>query len=259
MQIMGILNVTPDSFSGGALHKDPITTGLALLDSGADIIDIGGESTRPGATPVPPPEEQSRILPVIEALARTGARISVDTRNATTMQAALNAGAAIINDVSALTHDQTAAPYLATQTCPVILMHMRGTPQTMASLTSYEDVAQDVAAELQTRIAHAENAGIARHRLILDPGLGFAKTPTQSLALLRNLAPLKFLNLPLLIGASRKSFLGHYGQEPDPNRRLPGSLAVALFAATQNVAYIRVHDVAETRQALQIWRELTVR
>jgi dihydropteroate synthase len=257
MDIMGVLNVTPDSFSDGGLHHDPIAAGHALLDAGAEIIDIGGESTRPNARPVPPAEEQSRILPVIEALAKAGARISVDTRNAATMRAALNAGAAIINDVSALTHDPEAAPCLAAQTCPVILMHMRGTPETMASLATYEDVAHDVAVELQTRIAAAEHAGIARHRLILDPGLGFAKTPAQTLALLRNLTPLKALGLPLLIGASRKSFIGHLAQEPDPTRRLPGSLAVALFAAMHNIAYIRVHDVAETRQALRVWRDLT--
>jgi dihydropteroate synthase len=257
MQIMGILNVTPDSFSDGGRHSYPIAAGRALLDVGVDIIDIGGESTRPGAMPVSPAEEQSRILPVIEALARAGARISVDTRNAATMQAALDAGAAMINDVSALTHDPNAAPYLATQTCPVILMHMRGTPETMGNLATYEDVVRDVAAELQSRIAHAEKSGIARHRLILDPGLGFAKTASQSLTLLRHLPALGALDLPLLLGASRKSFIGQLGQEPDPMRRLPGSLAVALFAAMQGIAYIRVHDVAETRQALRVWAALT--
>jgi dihydropteroate synthase len=258
VQIMGILNVTPDSFSDGGRHADPVAAGRALLDAGADIIDIGGESTRPGARPVPPEEEQARILPVIEALAGTGARVSVDTRNAATMRAALDAGAGMINDVSALAHDPGAAGFLATRTCPVILMHMRGTPQTMAGLAVYADVADEVAGELGARVDAAEQAGIARSRLILDPGLGFAKTPAHSLAILRNLPVLEALGLPLLIGASRKAFVGHFGLEPDPARRLPGSLAVALFAAARNVAYLRVHDVAETRQALRVWRELTV-
>jgi dihydropteroate synthase len=253
---MAILNLTPDSFSDGAHHPHPLDSAHRLLADGADIIDIGGESTRPGATPVPPDEEQRRILPTITALARDGARISVDTRNAATMRAALDAGAAIINDVSALHHDPAALPLLAAQHCPVILMHMRGTPQTMQTHAIYEDVAAEVVAELDAAIARAEAAGIARHRITIDPGLGFAKTPDQSLALLRALPALQSLGLPILIGASRKGFIGQYGHEPDPLRRAPGSIAAALFAAMHGAAILRVHDVPETRQALLIWKSL---
>ena len=253
---MAILNLTPDSFSDGGHHRHPLDSAHRLLAEGADILDIGGESTRPGATPTPPAEEQRRILPTIAALARDGARISVDTRNAATMAAALDAGAAIVNDVSALHHDPAALPLLAGRQCPVILMHMRSTPQTMQANATYEDVVAEVIAELAASIARAEAAGIARHRLTIDPGLGFAKTPAQSLALLRALPALHALGLPILIGASRKGFIGQFGHEPDPLRRTPGSIAAALFAASHGAAILRVHDVAETRQALRVWRAL---
>ncbi len=252
--LMGILNVTPDSFSDGGKHTDPVAAGLALLAQGADILDIGGESTRPGATPIDPVEEQRRILPVISALVRQGARISVDTRHAVTMQAALDAGAAMINDVSALRHDPASLAVLAAAGCPVILMHMRGTPQTMASLAVYDDVVAEVTRELSESVARAEAAGIARSRITIDPGLGFAKTAAQSLTLLRNLDALHGLGLPILVGASRKGFVGTYGGEPDPGRRAPGSIAAALYAISKGVAVIRTHDVAETAQALRMWQ-----
>jgi dihydropteroate synthase len=258
-QIMGILNATPDSFSDGGLRLAPvacIAAGRAMLEAGADILDIGGESTRPGATPVPPAEEQRRVLPVIAALARAGACISIDTRNAETMAAALAEGAAIVNDVSALRHDAASAQIVAGNGCRVVLMHMRGTPQTMAKHAVYGDVVAEVRAELEARVAEAEAAGIARSRIVIDPGFGFAKTAEQDIILLQRLAELGALGLPILAGMSRKRFIGRYGGEDKPLRRGPGSLAAALFAHAQGVAILRVHDVAETRQALRLWQAL---
>ena len=252
--LMGILNVTPDSFSDGGTHLDYVAAGLKLLADGADVLDIGGESTRPGAAPVDPPEEQRRILPVIRALAGRGARISVDTRNAATMQAALDSGAAIVNDVSALRHDAGTLGVLAAADCPVILMHMRGTPQTMQSLAVYDDVVSEVVDELAASVARAEAGGIARSRITIDPGLGFAKTAAQSLALLRRVDALHSLGLPVLVGASRKAFVGTYGGESDAGKRAPGSIAAALYAVGKGVAVIRTHDVAETAQALRMWQ-----
>ena len=254
--VMAVLNVTPDSFSDGGCYRDPVAAGLAMLEQGADIIDIGGESTRPGAEPVPPEQEQRRILPVIEALARRGARISADTRNAATMAAALDAGAAIINDVSALRYDPEAAALIARRRCPVILMHMRGTPQTMTLHASYTDVVAEVRTELAERVAAAEAAGIRREHITIDPGFGFAKTPAQSLTLLSGLAALATLGLPILAGVSRKGFIGLAGGEPQPDRRAPGSIAAALFAVSQGASIIRVHDVAQTVQALRVWHAL---
>jgi dihydropteroate synthase len=253
---MGVLNITPDSFSDGGDHTDPIASGFAMLEAGADMIDIGGESTRPGAEPVDPTEEQRRILPAVTALARAGARVSVDTRHAATMQAALDAGAAIINDVSALRHDPASAPLLARYACGVVLMHMRGTPQTMTQHTVYADLLGDIRDELAQSVARAETAGIDRARITLDPGLGFAKTAAQSLAVLRGLPALASLGLPILVGASRKSFIGVYGGETQPARRGAGSIAAALFAAASGAAILRVHDVGETRQALNVWLAL---
>ena len=254
---MAILNVTPDSFSDGGTHADPLGSGLRMLEQGADLIDVGGESTRPGAQPVPPQEEQRRILPAIRALARAGATISVDTRHAATMRAALDAGAAIVNDVSALRHDPQAAAFLATRGCPIILMHMRGTPQTMAQHAVYADVAAEVCGELAASVAHAEASGIVRTRLVVDPGFGFAKTPEQSLVLLRRLNVLQSLGLPILAGVSRKGFVGLYGGESRPGGRAPASVAAALFALTQGASILRVHDVAETVQAVRMWHAVT--
>ena len=256
--VMGVINVTPDSFSDGGDHlrpEDAIAAGEAMRAAGADILDVGGESTRPGAERIPPAEEIARIVPVIAALARI-APVSVDTRNAATMQAALAAGARIVNDVSGLTHDPAAAGVIAAAECPVVLMHMRGTPVTMNALASYDDVALDVHDELADRIALAEQAGIARARIILDPGIGFAKTGEHNLELLRRLRLFGSFGLPLLVGVSRKRFIGLYGDAPDPKRRLPGSLAAALWAAINGASILRVHDVAETVQALKVWRAI---
>lgn len=255
--VMAILNITPDSFSDAAAHPDPVASGLAMLEAGADILDIGGESTRPGAMPVAAEEEQKRILPSVRALSRAGAVVSVDTRHASTMQAALDCGAAMINDVSALGHDAASASILARWNCPVVLMHMRGTPQTMMVHAVYGDVVTEVRDELAASVARAEAAGIARGRLAIDPGFGFAKTPAQSLALLRRLRMLRSLGLPILAGVSRKGFVGLYGRETDPTRRMPGSVAAALFATMQGASILRVHDVPETVQALRMWHALT--
>jgi len=259
-RIMGVLNVTPDSFSDGGRHFDPataITAGLAMAAAGADIVDVGGESTRPRAQPTPPDQEQARILPVIRALAASGVRVSVDTRHAATMAAALDAGAAIVNDVSALTHDPAAASLVAARGCPVVLMHMRGTPADMPSHASYIDVVADVERELADRIAAATAAGISRDQIAIDPGIGFAKRAEHSIALLRRLPELAVLGRPIVVGASRKSFIGHLSGEPDPARRLPGSLAAALFAVARGAAILRVHDVAETSQAINLWCALS--
>jgi len=255
-RIMGVLNASPDSFASGS---SPATEaqGLRMIQAGATILDIGGESTRPGAAPVTPDEEQARILPLIKALAGQGADISVDTRNASTMRAALDAGASIINDVSGLAHDPDAAAVVARYGCRVVLMHMRGTPQTMTGLTQYGDVVAEVKAELAASIEAAVRAGVSRDRIIIDPGIGFAKTAAQNIELLQRLGELHSLGLPILVGASRKSFIGTYGGEPEPTRRFPGSLAAALFAAQQGAAILRVHDVAETKQALSVWQTLS--
>jgi dihydropteroate synthase len=258
--VMGILNLTPDSFSDGGRFgrlETVLDTARAMLAAGADILDIGGESTRPGAEPVPPEEEQARILPAIRRLAKAGAVISVDSRNAATMALALDAGARIVNDVTALSHDPRAPGLVAARGTPVVLMHMRGTPTTMNGLNRYDDIGADVAAELSTQVATALAAGIAREAIAIDPGLGFAKIGAQNVALLRDLGPLRALGFPLLLGLSRKAFIGALSGEPVAARRLGGSIAGALFALCQGAHILRVHDVAETVQAVRVWQGLT--
>ncbi len=258
--VMGILNVTPDSFSDGGQHAsqaEAIAAGLAMREAGADIIDIGGESTRPNAPAVPAATEIARILPVIQALAEAGIVVSADTRNAATMAAALDAGARIINDVSGLTHDPAAAPLIAARNCAVIVMHTRGTPRSMDAQARYDDIVAEVCAELLARRDAALAAGVAAHNIALDPGFGFAKLGAQNLALLRATRRLSGLGHPLLIGISRKRFIGEFSGQPEPKKRFPGSIAAALYALSQGAAILRVHDVAETVQALKIWRELT--
>jgi len=250
--LMGILNVTPDSFSDGGAHADPVAAGMRLAAAGAAIVDVGGESTRPGAQPVDPIEEQRRVIPVIAALARAGVPVSVDTRNAATMRDAIVAGAAIVNDVSGLTHDPASLDVVAASDASVVLMHMRGTPADMAGRTEYADVVEDVAAWLEARVAACEKAGIARHRLAIDPGIGFAKTHAQSLEILRRLDRFLGLGLPVVIGASRKGFLKSLGGGETPADRLAASLAVALHAASAGAQILRVHDVADTASALAV-------
>jgi dihydropteroate synthase len=257
--VMGILNVTPDSFSDGGQRidqRDAIAAGLAMAADGADIIDVGGESTRPGAAAVAPEVEQDRVIPVIRTLAAEGLCVSADTRNAATMRAALAAGARIINDVSALVHDPLAAGLVAAHGCPVVLMHMRGTPATMVDQAVYQDVAAEVTAELSMRVEAAVQAGIRPDQIVLDPGIGFAKRVKHSQAMLRGLPSLVALGFPILVGVSRKSVIGAVAEEPDPTRRLGGSLAAGLFAILRGASILRVHDVRETVQALRVWHRL---
>lgn len=257
--VMGILNATPDSFSDGGDRLDPgaaIAAGVRMAEEGADILDIGGESTRPGAAAVDPAEEIRRVVPVIRGLAAQGCPISIDTRNAATMSAALDAGAAIVNDVSALAHDPAAATLVARAGCPVVLMHMRGTPATMEAHAHYADVASDVTRELADRVRTARAAGIADAAIALDPGIGFAKTATQNAALLAGLPRLAALGYPLLVGVSRKRVIGAFGHAIAPKDRLPGSLAAGLFAIARGARILRVHDVAATVQALRVWAAL---
>jgi dihydropteroate synthase len=255
--VMGVLNVTPDSFSDGGLNVAAdiaIAAGRAMVEAGADILDIGGESTRPSAQPTPPEVEQARLLPVIRALAGAGVPISVDTRNAATMALALDAGARIVNDVSGLSHDPAAVPLVATRRCPAVLMHMRGTPATMQSLTQYQDIAAEVTQELAVRLDVAERAGIDRALLAVDPGIGFAKGPAQNEELLGRLAVLLNLGCRVVVGVSRKGFVGRLAGEGRARHRLPGSLAAGLAAVLSGAAILRVHDVAETVQALRVWQ-----
>ena len=258
--VMGIINVTPDSFSDGGRYFDPgraAEAGHAMAAAGAAILDIGGESTRPTESAVvPPEEEQRRVLPVIRALRNCGVPLSVDTRNASTMAAALDAGAAIVNDVSGLTHDPHAAALLARRGCPVVLMHMRGTPQTMNAQAVYDDVALEVTRELARRVEAAERAGIARNKIIIDPGIGFAKRARQNQTLLTHLPLLLNLGCPLLVGLSRKRFVRSIAGATDPRDAGPGSLAGALHALSHGASILRVHDVPETVQAVRVWQAL---
>jgi dihydropteroate synthase len=259
--VMGILNVTPDSFSDGGLHAtqaDAIAAGLAMLEAGADIIDVGGESTRPNAPAIPAATEIARIVPVIQALADAGARLSADTRNAATMEAALDAGAKIINDVSGLTHDPAAAGLIAARGCAVVVMHTRGTPRTMDAQARYDDIVEEVLTELLVRRDAALAAGVDAHNIALDPGFGFAKLGAQNMALLRATKRFAGLGHPLLIGVSRKRFIGEFSGQGEAKKRFPGSIAAGLYALSQGASILRVHDVAETVQALKIWRELTL-
>jgi dihydropteroate synthase len=255
--VMGIVNVTPDSFSDGgrfAAHEAAIEAGRAMAAAGADLVDVGGESTRPGAEATPPEEEQAHVLPVIRALAQAGVVVSVDSRNATTMAAALDAGARIVNDVSGLAYDPHAAALVAARGCPVVLMHMRGVPATMQSLTGYGDIAWDITRELAERLAAAEAAGLVRASVALDPGIGFAKAPGQNEELLARLPVLLNLGCRLLVGVSRKGFIGRLSGEAQPLRRLPGSLTAGVMALLGGAAILRVHDVPETVQAVRVWQ-----
>ena len=259
-RIMGIVNVTPDSFSDGGAFASAdaaIDHALRLEAEGADILDIGGESTRPGAEPVSVEEELRRVLPVIEGLAgRAKALISIDTRKAEVMRRALTAGAHIINDVAALTYEAACREVAAQSNAPIILMHAQGDPRTMQSAPHYDDCLLDVCDWLAARIAACEAAGIDRARLVADPGIGFGKTIAHNLELLAGLTLLHGLGVPLLLGASRKSFIGALSGAKNASERMPGSIAAALHGAAQGVQILRVHDVAETRQALTIWQAM---
>ena len=258
-RLMGVLNVTPDSFSDGgdfAAEDDAIAHGRAMAEAGADIIDVGGESTRPGSHAPDEAEEMRRVVPVIRALAGDGLLVSVDTRRAAVMAAALDAGARIVNDMSALGHDPAARAAVARLGAWVVLAHMQGTPETMQQRPRYGDASLDVFDALTARVDAAEAAGIPRARIVVDPGIGFGKSARHNLEILRDLALFHGLGCPLLVGASRKSFIGRLSAGEAPKARLPGSLAAGLHALGEGAHILRVHDVAETRQALAIWRAI---
>jgi len=257
--IMGILNVTPDSFSDGGLYLQPeqaLQHAETMLAAGADIIDVGGQSSRPGAVPVPAEVEQERAVPVIrEIVQRYGALVSVDTYRASVAAAALDAGAVLVNDISAMRFDMHMAPLLARRGASVVLMHMQGTPQTMQQAPSYRHVLDDVYSFLAERLHCAMQYGIPRQRIVLDPGFGFGKTVQHNLDLLHGLAHLRALGQPLLVGTSRKSFLGHVLQRKVGNR-LEGTLATVLYAILHGAAVVRVHDVGSVVQAVHVLEAL---
>ncbi len=251
---MGVLNVTPDSFSDGGIYLKPqkaIERALAMLEEGADLIDVGGESTRPGAEPVSPDEEIQRVLPVIEHLSsRIQVPLSIDTSKAAVARAALTAGASMVNDVSAL-RDPEMPAVVAQAQVPVILMHLRGTPQTMQSTCHYQNLIPEIIQELKPSIAKARKAGIPEDQILIDPGIGFGKTAEQNLALLKNLSAFKALGLPVVIGPSRKSFIGHVLNLP-VGERLMGTAAAVALAVAQGADIVRVHDVAAIRQVIRM-------
>ncbi|WP_415403566.1 dihydropteroate synthase [Tateyamaria sp. SN3-11] len=258
-QIMGILNTTPDSFSDGGAHNSPVAAtvhGQSLIKAGAHILDIGGESTRPGAQPVAPEEEIARTAPVIRALRAAGVTtpISIDTRKAAVAEAALAAGATLVNDVSGFTYDADLAPLCAAKGAPVCVMHAQGDPQTMQDAPHYDNVLLDVYDFLADRIDSLIASGIPRRNIIADPGIGFGKTLDHNLALLNRISLFHSLGVPILLGASRKRFIGTLGNAPDAAQRSPGSVAVALAAIAQGVQIIRAHDVADHAQAIALWR-----
>lgn len=249
--IMGILNVTPDSFSDGGLFMDKeraVERAFEMAGEGADWIDIGGESTRPGATPVPLKEELERVIPVVEALAGKGFTVSIDTTKAAVAKEALEAGAAIVNDVSALSMDPSMAGVCAGYKAPVVLMHMRGTPRTMQKDLRYKDLVSEVYGYLWSRVEYAVKNGIGRDKIILDPGLGFGKSVEGNLRIVKDLKEFKSMGLPLLIGASRKSFIGKT-LGADTAGRLTGTLAVSVISILNGAKILRVHDVKEAREA----------
>jgi len=255
MQVMGILNVTPDSFSDGGVHFDRITAieaALRMEQEGAAIVDVGGESTRPGAEAVSVEEELERVVPVIEGIRkRSAVSISVDTRKAKVAEAALDAGADLVNDVSALRHDPDLRALVAQRGVPVILMHMRGEPRTMQQGIHFEDVVSDVAGELTTWRDEAIAAGIAADQILVDPGIGFGKTFDHNLELLARCGELTRI-APVVIGASRKAFIGHLTGRPGGAARIPGSLAAVAAAQRGRASIVRVHDVRETVDFLTV-------
>ena len=258
-QVMGIVNVTPDSFSDGGQFAGAGSAALAgaqMAAAGAAVIDVGGESTRPGAKAVWEGDEIERIVPVIEQLAASGTAVSADTRKADVMAAALKAGAQMINDVSALNYDDRAASVVAGAGAPVVLMHYQGDPETMQQDPRYDDVLVDIYLWLEERIHAAEAAGIDRSRILVDPGFGFGKNVAHNLELMNGLALFHGLGCPIVLGASRKRTIGALSNEAPADLRLAGSLALALKAVEQGAQVVRVHDVPETVQALKIWRGL---
>ncbi|HAC65309.1 MAG TPA: dihydropteroate synthase [Cyanothece sp. UBA12306] len=261
--LMGIINSTPDSFSDGGKFntlETALTQAKKLINSGADILDIGGQSTRPGAVEITLEEELNRVIPIIKVLRQeTSIPISIDTTRASVAQAAVEAGADLVNDISGGTFDPQMFPVVASLDVPLILMHIRGTPQTMQQLTDYGDLIPEISQWLENQLNLAIKAGIKRSHLIIDPGIGFAKTYQQNLELLRHLGEFRRLGCPILVGVSRKSFIGHILQQKDPQQRIWGTAAACCSAIAQNADILRVHDVAQMadvcRVADAIWRD----
>ena len=254
--VMGILNVTPDSFSDGGRYVDidiALAHGVEMVREGAGIVDVGGESTRPGAGAVPLEEELERVIPVIRGLrARVAVPISIDTYKEAVARRALEAGADMVNDISALRFDPAMAGLVATEDVPVVLMHMQGRPRTMQRAPHYVDVVREVAAFLRERVAFAVERGVAAHRIVVDPGIGFGKDTGHNLELLRRLDALVSLGQPVLVGLSRKAFLGRLLDEGTPDARLEGSLAGAVAAVLAGARMVRAHDVAATCRAVRV-------
>ncbi len=259
-QVMAILNITPDSFSdGGRFEMDPegaAGAAVTMAAAGAAIIDVGGESTRPRAPTVWEGDEIARTLPVIERLARSGTAVSIDTRKAAVMEAALGGGAHMVNDVSGLLYDPRSAAVVARAACPVVLMHHQGTPETMQDAPIYGDALIEVYDWLAARIDAAVAAGIERSRILIDPGIGFGKAVRHSLAILNGLSLFHGLGCPIVLGVSRKRVIGALSNEAPVEERIGGSLTLALAGIAQGVQIVRVHDVAETVQAVRVWRGL---
>jgi dihydropteroate synthase len=258
-RLMGVVNVTPDSFSDGGDFNDTKTAiahGFALREAGADILDIGGESTRPRSDPVAVEEELRRVIPVVQALAEAGALVSIDTRRASVMREAIAAGAAIVNDVTALTGDPDSVATVAETKVDVVLMHMQGEPRHMQENPVYADAPRDIRDYFVDRLAACAKAGIPVQRVAVDPGIGFGKNDGHNLELIRDLAEFHDLGVAILLGVSRKSFIGRLSRKEPAKQRLPGSLAAGLAGLDRGAQILRVHDVDETRQALAIWQAL---
>jgi dihydropteroate synthase len=253
-RVMGIVNVTPDSFSDGGAFLEPraaIAHGYELVAEGAEILDIGGESTRPGAAPVAEQVELRRVLPVLEGLADTGAQLSIDTFKLNVARAAVERGATLVNDVTALRHDPEIAGLVADTGCELCLMHMLGEPRTMQDAPAYDDVVSDVKAFLEERLAFAVGQGVPEDRILLDPGIGFGKTTDHNLQLLLRLDELVAIGRPIVIGTSRKTFLGRIAGR-DVNQRLGGTIATNVLALERGASVFRVHDVAPVVDALAV-------
>jgi dihydropteroate synthase len=254
--LMGVLNVTPDSFSDGGLFHQPeaaIAQARTLIAEGVDILDVGGQSTRPKAVEISLDEELERVLSIIQAVRQeSDVPLSIDTTRAAVAEAAIDAGADIVNDISGATYDAEMLPVVAKLGVPIVLMHIRGTPQTMQQLTDYDDLIGDILAFLKARIDAAIACGVDRSRIAIDPGIGFAKTYTQSLEILRRLPEFRALGYPLLVGASRKSFIGHILNQPDPQQRVWGTAAACCAAIAGKADLLRVHDVKEMKDVCRV-------
>ena len=259
--IMGVLNVTPDSFSDGGRYADPrvaVDVALQMVSDGAAVIDIGGESTRPGAQPVPADQQVRRVLPVIEGIVRANlpVTLSIDTTRAQVGQAALDVGATLLNDISAGRDDPDMLPLAASRCAPIVLMHMQGTPATMQADPNYSDVVAEVCRHLLDRAAAAVGAGVTRSNVLLDPGIGFGKTMTHNLQLLRDLPRLAGLGYPLLVGTSRKKFIGTLTSEMAPDDRVMGTAASVAWSIANGAAIVRVHDVAAMAKVVRVVRAI---